>query len=179
MNCASSLKPTITLQKFPQVHCDYTAAGAPRRLKQFQDEGMYSRLRERNLTVEEAEELSKNRFAFINVWRSIDPLNDVMRMPLAVCDTNTVSPEDHFLYELRFPDRTGENYSLQFSENHKWYYYPRMTSSECLVFKVFDQDYAGPRFVFHTAFEDPSTCPQDPPRKSIEIRAIAFYDVTD
>jgi hypothetical protein len=33
------------------------------------------------------------------------------------------------------------------------------------------------RFVFHTAFDDPSSPPDAVPRKSIEIRAIAFYGV--
>ena len=39
-------------------------------------------------------------------------------------------------YELIFPDRVGQNYSLKFSEEHKWYYYPKMKKEECLVFKV-------------------------------------------
>ena len=39
-------------------------------------------------------------------------------------------------YELIFPDRVGQNYSLKFSEEHKWYYYPKMMKEECLVFKV-------------------------------------------
>ena len=39
-------------------------------------------------------------------------------------------------YELRFPDRTGENYSLKHSREHKWYYYSRQAKDECLVFKV-------------------------------------------
>lgn len=47
---------------------------------------------------------------------------------------------------------------------------------ECLVFKVYDKKEDGPRFVFHTAFTDPSSPPDAPPRKSIEVRAIAFYD---
>merc|ERR1711908_159722 len=87
-----------------------------------------------------------------------------------------VPDSDKFLYELRFPDRTGENYSLRHSDAHRWYYYPRQTKDECLVFKVYDKKEDGPRFVFHTAFTDPSSPPDAPPRKSIEVRAIAFYD---
>ena len=99
-----------------------------------------------------------------------------MQSPLAVCDENSVPEDDRFLYELRFPDRTGENYSLQHSSSHAWYYYPRQTKDECLVFKVYDKKEDGPRFVFHTAFADPLTPADAPPRKSIEVRAIAFYD---
>ena len=51
-----------------------------------------------------------------------------------------------------------------------------MTKDECLVFKVYDKKADGPRFVFHTAFDDPRTPADAPPRKSIEVRTIAFYD---
>ena len=51
-----------------------------------------------------------------------------------------------------------------------------MMMDECLMFKVFDNKEDGPRFVFHTACEDPDTPEDAPPRKSIEIRAIAFFD---
>jgi len=160
----------------PRVHCDYTATGAPRRLTQLGKEGIYSRLRGRMLTEDDVAELASGRFAFINVWRSIDDEHPVMQKPLAVCDENSVPDEDRFLYELRFPDRTGENYSLRHSEDHKWFYYSRMRKDECLVFKVYDKKEDGPRFVFHTAFEDATTPPNAPPRKSIEVRAIAFFD---
>jgi len=161
----------------PRVHCDYTADGAPRRLAQLGKEGIYSRLRKRMLTEEDVAQLASGRFAFINVWRSIDDdVPCVMQKPLAVCDVNSVPEDDRFLYELRFPDRTGENYSLKHSPTHKWYYYTRQKKDECLVFKVYDKKADGPRFVFHTAFEDPMTPADAPPRKSIEVRAIAFFD---
>merc|ERR1719401_2480539 len=159
----------------PRVHCDYTAEGAPRRLMQFSNAGVYSHLRKRTLKEEDFKDLASRRFAFINVWRSIAP-TPVQRSPLACCDTNSVQESDRFLYELIFPDRTGENYSLRFSEKHKWYYYPQMVKDECLVFKVYDKPETGPRFVFHTAFEDPCTTPESPPRQSIEIRTVAFFD---
>ena len=100
----------------------------------------------------------------------------MLREPLAVCDEASVPEADRFKYELLFPDRTGENYSLRHSADHKWRYFPRMTKDECLVFKVYDKKADGPRFVFHTAFDDPSSPADAPPRKSIEVRAVAFYD---
>ena len=138
--------------------------------------GIFSHLKGRDLTADEVAALAAGRFAFINVWRSIDPDHPVARNPLAVCDENSIDDDDKFLYELRFPDRTGENYSLKHSDAHAWYYYPDMTADECLIFKVFDKKPDGPRFVFHTAFDDPRTTDASPPRKSIEIRTIAFYD---
>jgi len=164
----------------PRVHCDYTSTGAPRRLEQLGAEGIFSRLRGRTLSEGEVAELSAGRFPFINVWRSICDDHPVMQKPLAVCDENSVPESDRFLYELRFPDRTGENYSLRHSESHRWYYYPRQVKDECLVFKVYDKKEDGPRFVFHTAFDEPSDPNAHgdlpPPRKSIEVRGIAFFN---
>ena len=159
----------------PRVHCDYTAEGAPRRLAQLGAEGIYSRLRGRTLSADEVEALAAGRFAFINVWRSIDGEQPVMQQPLAVCEDGSVPERDRFVYELRFPDRTGETYSLLHSEAHRWFYYPRMEKDECLVFKVYDKKEDGPRFVFHTAFSDPSSPPDAPPRKSIEVRCLAVF----
>lgn len=159
----------------PRVHCDYTSDGSPRRLKRLGKEGINSLKRGRVLTEAEVDALASKRYAFINVWRSIDKEHPVYRMPLAVCDEKSVKNEERFLYELLFPDRTGENYSLKFSPDHMWYYYPEQKADEVLVFKVFDKKEDGPRFVFHTAFEDPSCPPDAPPRTSIEARAIAFF----
>jgi hypothetical protein len=67
----------------------------------------------------------------------------------------------------RFPDhRPGENYSLQHSGAHKRSYYPNMTKDDCLVFKVYGKE-DGPRFVFHTAFEDA--------RPHIELRSMQIH----
>lgn len=164
-----------TAAPVPRVHCDYTAKSAPRRLLQFAKSGVYSHIRKQSLTEEDIKDLASRRFAFINVWRSISD-EPIEQKPLACCDTRSVPEKDHLLYELIFPDRIGENYSLKFSEAHKWYYFPRMVKDECLVFKVYDKKEDGPRFTFHTAFEDPLTTPSSAARRSIEIRSIAFFD---
>jgi hypothetical protein len=173
----NALEKGSTAGALPRVHCDYTSDSAPARLKQLAKEGIYSKLRKRMLTEEDMGEVAKNRFSFINVWRSIDKENPIRKMPLAVCDPKSVSPSDPFLYTMFYPDRVGENYGLSHSDAHKWHYYPEMQHDECLLFKVYDQEYDGPRFVFHTAFDDPNSPADAPPRQSIEIRAIAFFDV--
>ncbi len=160
----------------PRVHCDYTHEGAPRRLRQLGERGIFSHLKKRDLTADEVDALEAGRYAFINVWRSIDSKHAVARSPLAVCDEASVDPDEKFKYELRFPDRTGETYSLRHSEKHKWYWYPGMSHDECLVFKCFDKRKDSTRFTFHTAFDDPSTTEASPPRQSIEVRTIAFFD---
>jgi hypothetical protein len=163
-----------------RVHCDYTAESAPRRLALLGKQGVYSRVRKRMLTEEDVAKLARGRYAFVNVWRSISDQAPVMQAPLAVCDEASVDAQrERFLYQLRFPERTGETYSLRHSANHRWFYYPRMTKDECLLFKVFDKKEDGPRFVFHTAINDP-LAPENPPsRRSIEVRAIAFFEAGD
>ena len=53
-----------------------------------------------------------------------------------------------------------------------------MTAGEALIFKVFDSSQAPgvPRFVFHTAFDDPTTPADAPPRRSVELRTVALWD---
>ena len=54
---------------------------------------------------------------------------------------------------------------------------PCAQAATILCVQVYDKkEDGGPRFVFHTAFTDPASPPDAPPRKSIEVRAIAFYD---
>eukprot|EP00658_Telonema_sp_P-2_P026714 TRINITY_DN20811_c0_g1_i1.p1 TRINITY_DN20811_c0_g1~~TRINITY_DN20811_c0_g1_i1.p1 ORF type:complete len:311 (-),score=61.02 TRINITY_DN20811_c0_g1_i1:41-973(-) len=158
----------------PRVHADYTDESAPRRLQQFGEAGIFSLKKNRHLSAQEVRELARHRFAFVNVWRGITEA-PIERMPLACCDTNSVEESDRFLYELLFPDRVGQNYSMQFNPSHRWYYFPKQTKDECLVFKTYDKKQDGPRFVFHTAFHDPRTPADAPPRRSIEVRAIAFF----
>lgn len=115
------------------------------------------------------------RFAFINVWRGVtdDP---IQCKPLTLCDYNSIDPDEYFDYEIRHKDRVGHSYSLTPSPNHKWYYYPKMEKDECLMFFVYDKKLDGPRFVFHTAFEDPTTPANAPDRFSIECRCIACFE---
>jgi len=115
-------KKGVSAAAVPRVHCDYTANGAPLRFKQLAAQESANGLK---LDPEEVEELSKKRFAFINVWRNCMDY-PVSIKPLAVCDVNSVDEKDHLLYELRYPGRTGENYSLDGAnkKDHDWYYYP-------------------------------------------------------
>jgi len=158
-----------------RVHADYTAESAPARLKQLGKAGVYSHIRKRNMTEEEVAELMTKRFSFINVWRNIVE-TPVEVSPLAVADAISTPEADRFLYELIFPNRIGLNYSLKHSDKHKWFYYPKMVKDECLLFKVYDKKEDGPRFTFHTAFQDPLTPEDAPARHSIETRTIAFFD---
>ena len=142
------------------VHNDYTEQSAPQRVRDF--------------LPDEADQLLKGRYGIVQTWRPIN--KPVESEPLALIDGSTI-PEVGFIpYQRRYRDRTGETYHISYSEEHRWYYFPRMTRDEVIVFKVFDTDRsAGVRFTAHSAFTDPTTQPDAGIRESIEMRAMAFY----
>jgi hypothetical protein len=146
-----------------QAHNDYTELSGPQRVRDLiSDPG-------------EAERLGKGRFAVINVWRPIR--GPLLRAPLAVADARSVAEGDLQATDLVYPDRVGEIYELAYGPQHGWYYVPAMTQDEALLIKSYDSAKDGrARFTPHTAFDDP-TMPEDaPPRESIEVRVLAFFE---
>ncbi len=144
-----------------RVHDDQTLDSAPRRVV-------------KHLPPDEAQWRLKRRFAIINFWRPIG--GHVLQTPLAVCDARTIEPKDLMASDLVYPDWTGETYSVAFNPRHRWYWYPRQTPLEATLLKVYDSATDGrARLTAHTAFEDPSSAPNAPPRRSIEIRAMVFW----
>src|SRR6202789_3706677 len=121
-----------------------------------------------------ADGLLKSRVQVINLWRPIrGPLRDT---PLALCDAASVAADDLVASDLVYPNRNGETYSVKFNPDHRWFYFPEMTADEALLLKCYDSVTDGrARFAPHTAFVDPTT-PQDaPPRESIEVRTLVFH----
>jgi len=127
---------------------------------------------------EEARDRLKKRYSIFNVWRIVsEPPQDV---PLALCDARTVTRSDVVHTDFSSSGAGGglnfENATYRYNPRHRWSYFSNMTREEILVFRGFDSDPARQEAVPHTAFVDP-TCPADaPPRESIEIRSIVFYD---
>jgi len=142
------------------VHNDYTERSAPQRVRDF--------------LPDEADELLQCRYGIVQTWRPIN--KPVESEPLALIDGNTIPQVGFIPYQRIYRDRTGETYHISYSDEHRWYYFPRMTRDEVIVFKVFDTDHsAGVRFTAHSAFSDPTTPPNAGIRESIEMRALAFY----
>jgi hypothetical protein len=123
---------------------------------------------------QEADELLKGRVQVINLWRPLrGPLLD---SPLAMCDAQSVAPGDLIASDLIYPNRRGETYSVKFNPAHRWFYFPKMTGDEALLLKCYDSaDDGNARFAPHTAFSDPTTPADAPPRESIEVRALVFH----
>ena len=181
------------------VHGDYTLRSAPDRLHQLAEppsgndtllgvlepgKSLIS-LPDANRALAEG-----GRYAIINVWRSFAP-EPVVTHPIALCDSQTVVPEDLVVFEIHYSNRVGENYFAKYSDRHQMYFYPEMTRDEALLIKQWDS--AGPlarsmgqvgdasdsqapcTFSFHSAFVDPNTPPDAPDRWSIEVRCIVIY----
>ena len=143
------------------AHNDYTEESGPQRV--------------RDLFPDEAEELLEKRFAVINVWRPTR--GPVLESPLAVCDAQTMGPNDLVAMDLIYPDRVGEIQSLRFDAGHRWLYFPEMKASEVMLLKCFDSARDGrARFTAHSAFEDPGTPAGVAARESIEVRTLAFFE---
>jgi hypothetical protein len=142
------------------VHSDYTVASGPQRV--------------RDLLPGEADDLLSRRFAFYNVWKSLQDV--VEELPLAMCDATSQDEGDMLRMELKYRERTGEIYVMRYSPRHRWIYFPHMTADQALLFKTYESETDGrARFVGHSAFEDPTTPPNARKRESIEVRTMAFF----
>jgi hypothetical protein len=139
------------------VHDDYTQKSSPERVRLY--------------LGREADGLLKSRYELVNVWRPIN--GPVEESPLAICDARSIREED------LMPTEDGvkhEVYLFNFSQRHRWFYFPAMDTTELLLFKCFDSICDGrARFTAHTSFDDPKSPPDARPRESIEVRTIAFF----
>lgn len=147
-----------------RVHNDFTAKSG------------YSRARAELLArgTEDPELLLQHRFSVVNVWRPIS--GPVQESPLAVCDAQSIAPTDLVASDLVYHNRVGETYAIAYNPTHRWFYFPQMQPNEALLIKCFDSAEDGrARFAAHTAFEDPTSPLDAPPRESIELRTLVFY----
>ncbi|MDH3691776.1 MAG: methyltransferase [Gammaproteobacteria bacterium] len=150
-------------QAQPPVRCahnDYTDLSGPQRVRDL-------------MGKHEAEKLLQRRFAIINVWKPIR--GPVQQVPLAVCDARSIAPGDLVETDLVYPDRTGEISLLSFKPAQRWFYIPEMRADEAMLLKCYDSEHDRPRFTAHSAFDDPTSDPDAPPRESIEVRTLAFF----
>lgn len=142
------------------AHNDYTDWSGPQRV--------------RDILPDEAEELLKGRFAVVQTWRPIN--RPVIRDPLAICDARSTGMEGAIPTARIYPDRRGETLHYTFNPKHYWYYFPHMERHEAVVFKTFESEKDGrARWTLHSAFDDPDTPSDAPPRESIEMRTLAFF----
>lgn len=144
-----------------RVHVDYSEATGQKRL---------------NLVLKDAALCNSiERFAIVNVWRSIK--GPVLDTPLAVCDARSVGASDLEACEIRYLDRSGMIYLVRHSSRHHWYYYSAMDRNEALIFKQYDSLINSvSRFTPHAAFDHPEATESTPLRESIEVRCLAIFN---
>lgn len=147
-------------QPATRVHVDQTLKSGPNRVREH--------------LPDEADALLRGRVQVINLWRPIKgPLRDT---PLAMADGNSVAESDLVASDLIYPNRSGETYSVTYNPSHRWFYFSEMVVDEALLLKCYDSATDGrTRFGPHTAFVDPTTPDDAPPRESIELRALVFH----
>lgn len=139
------------------------------------DEETVRAVARRVLSAEEFERRAGERIVLANVWRPIEPIE---RDPLAVCDASSVERDDLVFGPIGGKSAAGvpgaSGWNLSFSARHRWYYLSRMRPDEVLVFKLCDTDRTRIQWTAHTAIEDPRTPSDAAPRRSIEVRTLAF-----
>ena len=119
----------------------------------------------------------------LNFWRGLSTVVD--DYPLAICDARSVKKKDLFetvvfgygASNYSWHDIGIETYSVKYSEDQQWYYFPRMTPEEVLVIKSYDSLGVIGNTCPHSAFNNPAANPDSPPRRSIELRVLCF--ITD
>jgi hypothetical protein len=143
------------------VHNDQTFVSGPRRVRD-------------HLPADEAAARLRGRFAIVNLWRPIG--STVETWPLAVLDGRTLDTEDLVASDLIYRDKVGETYAVIHRARHRWFYFPRLSPDELVLLKIYDSRAEGTvRLSAHTAFEDPTSRPDAPARRSIELRTLVFY----
>lgn len=113
-----------------------------------------------------------------NIWRVLTP--PPQDTALGFCDMRSMDPRDIVTTKGVVPLPGGAEAYYEFclyryNPDHRWAYFPEMTRDEVALFLGYDSRDPDLR-VPHCAFDDPS-CPADvPPRISVEVRALAFFE---
>ncbi len=149
------------------AHIDYSDESGPTTARQMLGEDP------------EAEELFNGRFAIFNLWRALSP--PPQDCPLCMADATSVDAGDLVISHIVLGPTPEREMRIQtnmvaFNPRHRWLYFPDMRRDELLIFRGYDSDPARSRRVPHTAFDDPSAGDDAPPRESVDIRCVAFFD---
>eukprot|EP01062_Namystynia_karyoxenos_P018324 TRINITY_DN16815_c0_g1_i1.p1 TRINITY_DN16815_c0_g1~~TRINITY_DN16815_c0_g1_i1.p1 ORF type:complete len:313 (+),score=113.66 TRINITY_DN16815_c0_g1_i1:400-1338(+) len=127
---------------------------------------------------------TKYDIAYYNVWQPTCPV--VEGYPLALLENSSVDPGE--LHDIRLgyaivPGKGGQNKEPpivipRYNAAHKWWYYPKMTADEALVFTQFDSRTGSARRTMHTAFFHPDQRPGTK-RTSVEVRFVCAFPRVD
>lgn len=122
----------------------------------------------------EREEIRRSDYVLYNVWQPIE--RDVAQNPLALIDAATLDRADVVEYEYTASKTPGVASMPVYDPDHRFVYFPRMTTREAIVFTQLDPRPGSPYCCPHTSFDDPTAPPDAPGRRSIELRAVAAFE---
>ena len=144
------------------LHNDFTIRSAEQRVRDL-------------LPAAEADARLKKRYGSVNIWRPIS--GPVVNKHLVICEYDSIEDRDLIAAERHYGDRIGGVYNLAHNPGQRWYYFPNMMREEVVLLKCFDSLADGTaRWTCHGSFDDPSAPADAPPRQSIEIRTLMFWD---
>jgi hypothetical protein len=129
-----------------------------------------------------------DRFICFSLWRALSP--PPQDMPLALCEGSSVR-DDEGTHNTKvdvdviptgdalFAPIPGEEDMVaatifRHSPDHRWWYFPDMTTDEVIFIKFHDSDHSRAWRAPHTAFRDTSR-PDAVERRSIEFRGVAYF----
>lgn len=110
--------------------------------------------------------VEQRRFLFLNTWR---PLTPVKSRPLAIWAT-------------RYPKENGMFPTMRpHLDTSRWYVFPEMQPSECLIFKQYDRRRDAPCDFWHTSVDvvaDEEQGGYYPPRRSFDMKVMVVLKET-
>ena len=143
------------------VHCDYNV----KRLQEMSEE----------VLVQHGVEPKSNwKYVWFNTWQPFD--NPAINNPLAFIDWESLPYDDVIDYYYTGRDYDALVAAPVYSPNHRWCYFPNMTTDEIVVFKQMDGRPNRSNYCPHTSFDIPDTPEDAPPRRSCEVRLLAVYE---
>lgn len=143
------------------VHCDYNMA----RLKEMSEDV---------LTEYGVEPDPAWKYVWFNAWQPFD--NPAVNNPLAFIDWQSLPQDDVIDYFYTGRNNDSLVAAPVYNPEHRWCYFPDMTTEEILIFKQLDGR-GGDRSVYcpHTSFDIPGMPEDSPPRRSVETRMLAVF----
>ena len=102
-------------------------------------------------------------------------MNTILKDPLAVADSTSVSEEDLVAAKTVYPDHQRETWTVKPNPEHRWYFKYGQTPEEVMLIKCFDTVTDVARRTPHSAFAD-AAHEDKAPRESVEVRAMVFYE---
>ena len=121
-------------------------------------------------------------FVNLDFWRVTNMNSPLEHMPIGVCDARSIDGPDIVetsMIGIAPGRRATHHLSLRYNPTQLWYYFPRMTSDELLVFKLGeywkDDPGARPQNCFHSAFAHPDAPADAEERQSCEHRVGVLF----